>query len=131
MIRSQTALHVGMYILGDKYDIPDLKDFAKSKVALAFGDQTAPREDFLNVITLVYECTPETDRNLRDLVVLSARARMVDIIKDKTLKDRLAEVVRSTPDFSMDMLESFTTTPLLADCLSSGSHKRTKRMHQF
>jgi len=107
-----------MYSLGDKYDIPNLRDLATTQLASALDDKTTPQEDLLEAIPIVYECTLETDRRIRDVVVLSARARRAKILEDTTLKTQLADVFRSAPGFSMDMLASLTTEPVLLKCHS-------------
>ena len=112
-----------MYCLGDKYDIPKLKIVAKGKVATILNSASTPREDIINVIPLIYEETPESDLTLRDLVVLAARSRMSEIVNDPASKKQLAEVLASTPAFSLDVLANYTINHDLVKCNSCGPHQ--------
>lgn len=129
--RGKTTLHVKMYSLGDKYDIPKLRDLAITQLASTLDDKTTPHKDLLEAIPLIYECTMEKDRKFRDLVVLSARARRAEIFKNATLKSQLADVFSSTPDFSMDMLASFTTEPAILKCHFCASKNPLLKVRQL
>lgn len=74
--------NIHVYVLADKYDIPALRELAKTK----FRDHTAtPNITHLReVINEIYESTPETDSGLRDSITSS-------IAKTKTLKSILKE----------------------------------------
>ena len=119
-----------MYSLGDKYDIPKLRDRATAQLVSTLDDPKTPPKDLLEVIPLVYECTLEKDRKLRDVVVLSARARRAKIFKNAGLKAQLADVLKTTPEFSMDMLASFTTEPVLFKCRSCASGSQSLEIAQ-
>jgi len=119
-----------MYSLGDKYDIPELRDLATAQLISTLNDQKTPHKDLLEAIPFVYECTLEKDRKLRDVVVLFARFARADIFKNAALKSQLADVLRSTPEFSMDMLASLTTTPVIIGCRSCTSRKTLPETQQ-
>lgn len=119
--RSEAALHVKMYALGDKYDILKLRYLATAEMASKLDEKTTPHKDLLETIPIVYKCTSETDPILRDVVVLSARARRAEIFMDAELQSQLADVLWSTPEFSMDMLASLTARPVLLKCPVCGT----------
>lgn len=129
--RGKATLHVKMYSLGDKYDIPKLRDLATIKLASTLHGKATPQEDLLEAIPLIYECTMEKDRKFRDLVVLLVRARRAEILENATLKSQLADVFKSTPDFSMDMLASFTTEPALVKCRFCDSQNPLLKVSQL
>jgi hypothetical protein len=91
--RGKATLHVKLYSLGDKYDIPELRDLATAQVISTLNDQKTPHKDLLEAIPFVYECTLEKDRKLRDVVVLFARFARADIFKNAALKSQLADVL--------------------------------------
>ena len=115
-----------MYALGDKYDIPNLRLLAKNKFTVMVNTPQTPKETIIKVIARIYECTPETDPYLRELTVLSVRAHMAEIMQGEALKGQLAEVLNTTPEFSMDMLGSFTASPVLVKCTSCGPHQSVR-----
>jgi len=119
----ETAFHVSMYALGDKYDIPHLKAFAKTKLAPALDSACTGHKALLGAIKLIHENTPETDRKIREIVVRSVRARLRDIVKDATAKNQLTELFQTTPEFGIDILKDFTEVPALLKCSSCGPHQ--------
>ena len=65
---SHLVLHTKVYALAEKYDIPSLKQLAKSKFEMAmacFYDSS----DFAEAIEEVYCSTVDSDRGLRDVVL--------------------------------------------------------------
>lgn len=119
----ETTFQVRMYALGDKYDIPHLKAFAKTKLASALNSNRTACKDLLGATKLIYENTPETDRNIREIVVRSFRARMANLVKDPIVKISLTGLFETTPDFAIDILKDFTNAPALLKCSSCGPHQ--------
>jgi hypothetical protein len=67
-VESHLVLHTRVYALAEKYDIPSLKQLAKSKFEMAmacFYDSP----DFAEAIEEVYCSTIDSDRGLRDIVL--------------------------------------------------------------
>ena len=65
---SHLVLHTQVYALAEKYDIPSLKQLARSKFEMAmacFYDSP----DFADAIEEVYCSTIDSDRGLRDIVL--------------------------------------------------------------
>ncbi|KAH8165320.1 hypothetical protein CIB48_g2928 [Xylaria polymorpha] len=68
---SELLFDAKVYRIADKYLIPKLKDYSKTKFQLAIGslwDSANFSGDLRAVISEVYCCTPESDRGLRDIV---------------------------------------------------------------
>ena len=65
-------VHAQMYSLGDKYDLPGLKNEAvrrfKEDVKIP-GDRKSETLTLLSVVPTVYTTTPDSDRGLRNLLV--------------------------------------------------------------
>lgn len=125
--RGEPSFHVRMYSLGDKYDIPPLKAYARSELSSALSPENTLSEDLLDAIPLVYEVLPESDRNLRDIVVSSARACMEGVVKNPSLKTQLAEVLDAVPEFSMDLLTDYATYPSHIICWSCSANQHLPR----
>lgn len=65
---SYLVLHTKVYALAEKYDIPSLKQLAKSKFEMAMAcNYDSP--DFADAIEEVYCSTIDSDRGLRDVVL--------------------------------------------------------------
>lgn len=67
-------MHAQMYVMGDKYDIPDLREVAARKFAEWCLDLSLPTAEhlavpllksFQDVLPLAYKSVPETDDTLR------------------------------------------------------------------
>ncbi|KAK4697458.1 hypothetical protein P7C71_g618, partial [Lecanoromycetidae sp. Uapishka_2] len=72
--------HVVVYAVADKYDIPDLKQLAKTKLQKSLEGLTAdPRAVFMTI----FETTPDSDTGLRD-VVADLYAEEIDIVMNGT-----------------------------------------------
>jgi hypothetical protein len=65
--RGPLVTNAKVYILGDKYDIPVLKDVAARMYHAVAGDQRY-RRTFTESLELVYENTPAKKDKLRDVV---------------------------------------------------------------
>ena len=107
-----------MYAIGDKYDLPRLCRFAKFKY-----QETLPHitdKDFLSLIPLVYESTPDSNRGIRDIVIWNARKNYSMYNSRSEWKDPLHEVIRTTWQFTSDLLSEFAAHPLMGDCDKCG-----------
>ncbi|KAL8649423.1 MAG: hypothetical protein Q9210_004405 [Variospora velana] len=92
---SSTALvvNVEMYIVGDRYQLEDLKELAKHKFSLALASSWN-QQTFPEVIRTIYENTLPTDRGLRDL--------LVPVLKSRTL----TELIHTYLDFAVDAIDA-------------------------
>lgn len=70
---SHLLLHTRVYALAEKFDIPGLKDLAKSKFEMAMACYY-DSPDFAEAIEEVYCSTIDSDRGLRDIVLQAFRS---------------------------------------------------------
>ncbi|KAN0072921.1 hypothetical protein V8E54_009035 [Elaphomyces granulatus] len=57
---------VRVYTIADKYDIPPLKELAKTKFQ-TWGEKNWARKEFSDIVKEIFESTPKSDRGLRDI----------------------------------------------------------------
>ncbi|KAL8730526.1 MAG: hypothetical protein Q9166_003975 [cf. Caloplaca sp. 2 TL-2023] len=72
--------NVRVYALADKYDIQDLKVFAKSKFESRSSSAAWEDIDILAVLEEVYSTTPSADRGLRDIMAKTCSSHLKNII---------------------------------------------------
>lgn len=94
---SHLVLHTQVYALGEKYDIPSLKQLAKQKFEMAAACYyDAP--ELAEAIELVYQSTVDTDRGLRDIVLqLFRRHPQLANTQD------IYAVIKETPGLALDL----------------------------
>lgn len=102
---SHLVQHTRVYALAEKYDIPSLKQLAKSKFEMAMAcNYDSP--EFADAIEEVYCSTIDSDRGLRDVVLetfkchpqLASTQDVYEVIKDTpTLAMELFKVERGIP----------------------------------
>ena len=93
-------MHVKMYILGDKYDIPLLRNAAKER----FINTIECNHKTMNIslIESVYEGTSEGDTGLREPVIKFALSH-IRRLKESFLFD---EMMQKLPDFTYDLCQA-------------------------
>ena len=120
----QLSLHVDMYILADKYDIPSLRALALKKFQTSIGQaRREPETDSLSQSKLavleniprIYALTSEHNSDLRDIVVEYARLQRS---RDSTpaFTAKLRKLFETVPEFASDVLVGWLETPFLAHC---------------
>ncbi|PPJ51972.1 hypothetical protein CBER1_10703 [Cercospora berteroae] len=94
---SHLVLHTQVYALGEKYDIPSLKQLARQKFEMAAACYyDAP--ELAEAIELVYQSTVDTDRGLRDIVLqLFRRHPQLANTQD------IYAVIKETPGLALDL----------------------------
>ena len=65
--RQNLGLHVKVYALGDKYDVPSLKTTALRKFD-KLSSSAWKNAEFPRVVEMVFESTPDSDMGLRNIV---------------------------------------------------------------
>lgn len=102
---SHLLLHTKVYALAEKFDIPGLKDLAKSKFEMAMACHYDSPE-FAEAIEEVYCSTVDSDRGLRDVVLQAFRSHpqlastqdVFSVIKETpTLAFELFKIERGIP----------------------------------
>lgn len=103
---SELLTHTRMYALGDEYDIKDLKEEAIWKFRQAMQAKVGRSNELttiLQVVPAIYGTTPDSDRGLRDFVVVFGAQHL------KRLKDlpEFEDVVIQAPKFMVEVLPSY------------------------
>lgn len=94
------TLHVKMYIMGDKYDIPTLRVVAKQNFE-ELSDRHAYNLALIPLIQLIYEGTGAGESGLRATIInLMLRFRRLDDLKENPFFDN---VMQNQPDFTYDL----------------------------
>ena len=104
------SLHVEMYALADRYDIPALGKLAKAK----FDNTCLTKWDtqsFLDVISRVYASTPESNQGLRVLVLYYARKHSHDLVENGKSNGTFHALMDSMPEFERALLVDYMTRP--------------------
>ena len=94
---SHLLTHTRVYALAEKYDIPSLKDLARSKFEMAMACYYDSSE-FADAIEEVYCSTIDSDRGLRDIVLQAFRAHPALA----TTQDVYA-VIKETPALALEL----------------------------
>lgn len=100
---SELLFDAKVYRIADKYLIPKLKDYSKTKFQLAIGslwDSANFSGDLRAVISEVYCCTPESDRGLRDIVSEACHHNLGKLEKCDSFHTSLGEI----PGLAVDMV---------------------------
>ena len=83
--------NVLVYAVAEKYDIPDLKDLAKTKFQnLAWSKW--PHDHFYALAEAVFSTTPDTDMGLRQIVLDLCEQHFQDILKNKEFRVGFLEI---------------------------------------
>lgn len=99
---SQKILNnVRVYALADKYDIPGLKDLAKSRIWDP-SNRHLIENDFQAVAVEIYSSTGPEDRGLRDLVLEICTSRIEVDLSDREWESNL----RGNGDLAFDLLKA-------------------------
>lgn len=89
----QMITHVKMYAVGDKYDVPDLKELAQEEFSRACSSYW--NEDVLcDAAELVFTSSPEADEGLRIKIVRDTLFRHRFLIRKLNIKEFLQSTWR-------------------------------------
>ncbi|KAF4541451.1 BTB/POZ domain containing protein [Lasiodiplodia theobromae] len=80
--------HVSVYTLGEIYAINGLKEHAKKRFWLA-GEYIKKSHILASAIQAVYEATPESDKGLRDVVVIMAKRQIEQHMKNREFREMM------------------------------------------
>ncbi len=119
---SLLQLHARMFALGDRYDIPGLRDVAVKKYSSRGVASWEPLE-FLESIHEVYRRTPASIRQLRNAAGILVRNNMRKILDDEVIAIIYDKVLDEVPEFTKDMLRIYVKAPLYGDCITCGSNQ--------
>ena len=119
---SLLQLHARMFALGDRYDIPGLRDVAVKKYSSRCAVSWEPLE-FIESLCDVYERTPSSIRHLRNAACILMRKKLPKMLDDKAVAAAYEKILIEVPEFTKDMLGIYVTAPLYGDCSTCGSNQ--------
>ncbi|KAI9847324.1 MAG: hypothetical protein M1837_002911 [Sclerophora amabilis] len=138
-VMSNIKLHALMYAAADKYDISALTTEAKKRFEKSLA-KFPTNLSVLSAVNTVYTTTPDSDHELRDILVNYIRTRRHSILIGDGSESLFWEAVRSIPDFAANIIHQlvfvtdqpsfrgkFKPEPLLTSGHSSKISKRTKQ----
>ncbi len=122
--------NVSVYALADKYDIPDLKSFAKEKFRHRSRLQRAwtwTHEDLFAVLDAVYSTTPSSDRGLRDIISAKCAQEIgITTHADELRRNpRLREVMTRDATMAFDVLLGTMDIKRTLEC---GLHRQSDKV---
>ncbi|KAI4167158.1 MAG: hypothetical protein LQ343_007425 [Gyalolechia ehrenbergii] len=105
------AFNVGMYIVGDRFNVSDLKELAREKFATAVINSWSG-DDLPHIIRTIYDNTMSTNLELHSCLTSTLQKH------NKALRDNeyFMEVVKTRGEFAMDLIDAwgnFGKEPLL------------------
>lgn len=92
--------NLGMYIVGDRYNVSDLKELAREKFAVAIVDGWSG-DNLPDVVRTIYEDPIATDRKLRNCLMSTLRKHK----KVLRFREDFMEVVKSHGEFAVDLID--------------------------
>ena len=119
---SLLQLHARMFALGDRYDIPGLRDVAVKKYSSRCAVSWKPLE-FVESICDIYERTPSSLRHLRNAACIRMRKNLPNMLDDEAVANAYENVLDQVPDFTKDLLRIYVNAPLYGDCSTCGSNQ--------
>jgi len=76
------------YAIAEKYDIKDLKAFARSRFS-AWVKSNWNHPEFYSVVEEVYNSTPSNDRDIRDLVERTVKENITNVLHNDNFREML------------------------------------------
>ncbi|KAI9720659.1 MAG: hypothetical protein M1812_002839 [Candelaria pacifica] len=107
--RLDLASHIEVYAFADRYDIPGLKILAAAKfnTSLKVGSPWK-HSSFRNIVQQVYQCTPVSDKILKQTIALTCRNHIAYLLSDANF----GLVVRDLDGVGLDILQEVITQHL-------------------
>ncbi|KAL9012086.1 MAG: hypothetical protein Q9173_003122 [Seirophora scorigena] len=96
------ALNVGMYVIGDRFDLSQLRDLAKEKFSAALIERWN-QEDLAEVIRTIYDNTMPSDRPLRDCLVPTLQQNRKALRENEDFMN----LVKTHGDFAVDLVDAW------------------------
>jgi hypothetical protein len=104
---SKDTSHMHVYALADMLDVPDLKLAAMKKLQSQL-EKNWVAESFSEIVKEVYSTTNTRDKEIRDLVISSALAHLVELCQVEGFK----EVLNEFGEFSGVLVMSGNKVPI-------------------
>ena len=109
--RNDMFLHLRLYIMGDKYDVPSLRLLARDRFYRAAEMGWEYSDTFADVVDELYSSTPDTETTMREIVSRLAGSRMCE----KSVRDKMVLVMQKHDDFARDVFNHILQHHSLAD----------------
>ncbi|KAI9780997.1 MAG: hypothetical protein M1839_006436 [Geoglossum umbratile] len=107
---SSLQLHARMFALGDRYDIPGLRDVAFKKYSSRCAVPGISLE-LLESIYDVYSRTPSSIRQLRDTVCILVPKNLPKMLDNKVVAAAYEKIFTEVPEFTRDLLRIYLKMP--------------------
>ena len=124
---SLLQLHARIFTLGDRYDIPGLRDVAVKKYSSRCAVSRDPLE-LIESICDVYERTTASVRQLRNAACVLTRRKLPKMLDDEAVMTVYEKVLSEVPEFTRDILGIYVKAPLCGDCGTCGSNQAFKAL---
>jgi hypothetical protein len=85
------SANMRVYALAEKYEIHQLKEFAKSRFSKQAWDNWSSLE-FLDVLGWVFDSTPSSDQGLRDVVTQVCSKNIRSLITNETFRNTITDI---------------------------------------
>lgn len=119
---SLLQLHARMFALGDRYDIPGLREVAVKKYSSRCAVFWDPLE-LIGSVCDVYRRTPASIRQLRNAACILMRKNLPKMLDDEAAMTVYEMVLSEVPEFTRDLLGVYVEAPLCGDCSTCGSNQ--------
>lgn len=107
--------HAKVYVIAEKYDISCLKEHAFQQIRSKNSSyrllQNEQIHDFISMIEITYNGTPEADRTLRDFVCQWAKKNITSLAMQKEFEDLL----ESGGNFAKELVRTLGNVPTGGD----------------
>ncbi|KAL9023299.1 MAG: hypothetical protein Q9196_007287, partial [Gyalolechia fulgens] len=96
------AFNVGMYIVGDRFDVSNLKELAREKFAAAVVEGWSG-DGLPDIVRTIYDNTLSTDRGLRDCLMSTLQKHKM-ALRDN---EDFMEVVKTHGEFAVELIDAW------------------------
>lgn len=103
-MRNDVLLHLRIYVMADKYDVPALRLLARDRFYRAAEIVWADDETFPDVVEELYRTTNPADTAMRDIVCRLVGSRIVEA-NGAGLRERLRPVMTEHGAFAVGVME--------------------------
>lgn len=111
---SKPIIHIQMYSLGDKYDIPGLRHVSTCQYRASLQDGEASFEEYLASIPEVYQ--PPASNGLRKAAIDHARLELGKRSCSDESRSMLKRVMKEIPGFGSDLIDAVLAAPVPGMC---------------
>lgn len=111
---SKPIIHIQMYSLGDKYDIPGLRHISTRQYRASLRDGEASFEEYLASIPEVYQ--PPASNGLRKAAIDHARLELSKSTCSDESRSMLKRVMKEIPEFGSDLIDAVLAAPVPGMC---------------